>query len=260
MRWRQQRKCNIIIPSHTPSHNGTYRPTHLPTMGHTVPHIFPQWDTPSHSGTPLSHCDTLSHTGAQTHSNWTYLLFLLPSGLLLVQLTWLHPLPTPPPFNIIVHTVGAARQGPAGSGVRRRNTLGRVSTPSVFCWHRVHSNTTNKHTLDEGAWSVDLEVGLQSLHTCMLHTFHAPISSRYSNHKMCPLHTFHLCIQRYRGRPWRLTCLESFSVHCFEYLVSILYTSTTKVTQWRTIGACASMRHVPGRWLVSWARTPICTG
>ena len=41
-----------------------------------------------------------------------------------------------------------------------------------------------------------LEVGL---HTCIRHTFAAPISSKYSNHKMCPLHTFHLCIQRYKG-------------------------------------------------------------
>ena len=110
--------------SHTPSHNGTHRPTHLPTMGHS-----------SHTAT---HFPT---DGAQTHSNWTYLLFLLPSGLLLVQLTRLHPLPAPPPFIIIIHTVGAARQGPAGSGGRRRNTLGRVSTPPVFCWHGVHSNT-----------------------------------------------------------------------------------------------------------------------
>ena len=50
-------------------------------------------------------------------------------------------LQTLPPLNIMAHTVGAARQGPAGSGVRRRNTLGRVSTPPVFCRHRVHSNT-----------------------------------------------------------------------------------------------------------------------
>ena len=158
--------------------------THVHTHTHThIPHTFPQWDTPSHSGTPpptLRH--TFPHWGTDT------LKLDIPT---LSAPKWALTGPTdltPPPANIIVHTVGAARQGPAGSGVRKRNTLGRVSTPSVFCWHRVHSNTTNKHTLDEGVWSVGLVVGL---HTCIRHTFHAPISSRYSNHKMCPPHTLH---------------------------------------------------------------------
>ena len=69
-------------------------------------------------------------------------------------------------------------------------------TTSLLLARSTLQHITNKHTLDGGLWSMGLEVGL---HTCIRHTFSAPISSRYSNHKMCPLHTFHLCIQRYKG-------------------------------------------------------------
>ena len=174
--------------THTHAQTHTH-PTHLPTMGHTVP----QWDT------PLTLRHTFPHWGTDT------LKLDIPT---LSAPKWALTGPTdltPPPAtspHFQYHRTHcwccSARACREWSEEKERSREGRHTT-SLLLARCTLQHITNKHTLDDGPWSVGLEVGL---HTCVRHTFHAPISSRYSNHKMCPPHTLHFVhteVCTYRG-------------------------------------------------------------
>ena len=123
-------KPKFVTPCHLPRKPLPHLMTHLSSVPHRHPQALPP---PQASPIHLSVSEEDFERVLRLWSEECQEARWLPDLMQLLQ--------TLPPLNIMAHTVGAARQGPAGSGVRRRNTLGRVSTPPVFCRHRVHSNT-----------------------------------------------------------------------------------------------------------------------